>query len=811
MEPRTATLPSFNESPGCGGPDGVRGPFATRSGDLPSSEAIFGPWGDFFGRDIAAVRSQLVRRYLPSPGGAVGVWVHARVAPALDRVIRTLQREAAAGRTYRIRSWDTWSYRAATVPPGRHLSFHAVGAAIDINSTTNPYRADNVLISDLPAWFVRAWTDAGWCWGGAWQTIKDPMHFSWQGPLATPGYRAPAPFAPRHLPADFSRSLAFRTALGPSTADAGLLLADLDRDGAADAVRVRPWTPAGHLGVEAARATHGFETCTTGETTSRPAVAGAIRLLDDRDADGRPDLWEIDVSGPTAVVSVYSFASGFSRRLERTVTAVPNSPGAAFLVGDHDRDGRTDLYVVRPGNPATLEIWRHPAAAPMVSLSLRFAARRDWRFALGERDGDGIPDLFALEPGDDPRLRITPGASGFSGKVESHPLAGPARPGIFAVGDLDGDGRGDLYFLDHGGTLTVLLGGARTLPDSQLIYWFFRGHDRYWETGAGCPTPAGEHFLQVGAAALGPVAAALHSDPAGGWSLRHPGPAAPAWERAGPGEGIALAALPTPDGDRLAVLHAAAGTAVSLFTASGSLAGKVRFGALDDPVALVGLQVGGTPAVGVMAGGAEGARLVVRDFAGTRLAAWRLGPETVSLAARDADGDGTSEIVLLTAAEGRPRLRLLDLGGHTVAEAALPAWGTAESLALLSGGRPVVLWRSHSTGRAQVFVFDATLSPVAHYRLPADGGARLAAAGDTVVMVYRAQGDGAVRALARDAATGARRYRVALPAGFEPAAAIAGPAGSLVVAGHRLGDGAILLEHRAADGSLLSRVQYHPG
>ena len=42
--PDAASLPSFNESPGCGEPQGVRGPYATRGGDLPSSEPLWGPW-----------------------------------------------------------------------------------------------------------------------------------------------------------------------------------------------------------------------------------------------------------------------------------------------------------------------------------------------------------------------------------------------------------------------------------------------------------------------------------------------------------------------------------------------------------------------------------------------------------------------------------------------------------------------------------------------------------------------------------------------------------------------------------------------
>ena len=222
----------------------------------------------------------------------------------------------------------------------------------------------------MPAWFVNAWTDAGWCWGGDWQTKKDPMHFSWEGPLATPGYQTPAPFPPRTAPAAFTRALSFATALGATDGSGTLLVADLDRDGAADAVRVRAWTPAGHLGVEAAQAMHGFETCTTGEATGWPAVPGAARLLADRDGDGRPDLWEIDTSGETAVLSIYSFASGFTRRLGLQTTAVPASAGAVFLVGDHDRDRRADLYVVRPGDTGDAGGLARPGLHPGPGKSL---------------------------------------------------------------------------------------------------------------------------------------------------------------------------------------------------------------------------------------------------------------------------------------------------------------------------------------------------------------------------------------------------------------------------------------------------------
>ncbi len=811
-EPRATTILSFNESPGCGAADGTRGPFATRAGDLPETEAIFGPWGDFFGRDIATVRTQLVKLYLPSPTGDVGVWVHTRVAPALRAVIRNLAREAAAGRTYTIRSWDTGSYRAATIPPYRYMSFHAIGAAIDVNAASNPQRLDNVLVTDMPAWFVAAWTDAGWCWGGNWQTKKDPMHFSWEGPLATPGYQTPAPFTPRTAPAPFTRSLTFATALGATGGDETLMVADLDRDGAADAVRVGAWTPAGHLGVEAAQAMHGFETCTTGEATAWPAVAGAARLLADRDADGRPDLWEIDASGETAAVSIYSFASGFTRRVAHFATAVPASEETVFLVGDHDRDRRADLYVVRPGDPAGLEVWRGRAFTLALETALPFATGEGWRYALGERDGDGVPDLFALAPGDSPELRILTGASGFSGPAETITLAGPVPGGAFAVEDLDGDGRGDLYFLDGTGTITVYLGGGRgALTDAEIIYWFYEGHDLHWEAGAGCAAAAGDLFGRVAVAATASGPATLYPGlPGAGWLLSGSLPEGGQWTQEMPGDVVDLAALPTPAGERLAVLHAGTRTMVSLYTPAGSFVGRVRFGALEGSFALLVLQVAGAPALGVLASGPGGASLTVRSLDGTRLAITPLGLDPIAAESRTA-GDGTSEIVLLGSRAGAAFLQVLGLDGAVRIEAALPAGGEAEGLALVSGAQPAVLWRDTATGLAGVLVFDADLVLIARRAVPPDTGAVLSVAGDDVVVAYRAERSGMVRVLGRDALTGDVTFRALLPSGFDPVAAASGADGTVVIAGHRLGDRAVLTSQWAPDGTLLVRIRYRPG
>ncbi len=487
-DPPAGPLPSLNESAGCGAAQGIRGPYATVAGDLPRTEAIRGPWGDVFGRDFAEVRDHLVEVALPMTGEEeVTVWVHDAVLPALERAIANLEREEAAGHYYEIRAGDVSSFRPATVLPKRYLSFHAVGAAIDINTTTNPYSGDNELNTDLPGWFVKAWTDAGWCWGGDWQTIKDPMHFSWQGPLHTTGYTAIAPAVARTSAAAFRRSVTFATALGPAPEGAQLFLADGDRDGAPDVFRVHPWTAEGSRGVEIAQAIYAFAGACTPLVTSPVAEAAGL-LVADGDGDGRPDLWEIDASGGEVVVTIHTHASGYSERLRPRLVGYVAGPGAVFLVGDYDRDGSTDLYVLRPAD-GVLTVWAGPAFGTLLAeATLPAGVGEGWRFALGDYDLDGVPDLFALSPDDPARLLVPAGSLAYAGEAAEITTGVSGHDGAFAVGDLDGDGRPDLYFLDPDGSLTVYLGGGRgDTSDEDLAYWFVEGDDQPTTRQEACP------------------------------------------------------------------------------------------------------------------------------------------------------------------------------------------------------------------------------------------------------------------------------------------------------------------------------------
>ena len=86
---------SFSESSGCGDPY-TRTPFVSKQGSLADSEPILGPFGTYFGRSIAEVRSRLVNWSVPGSGGRT-VKVHQAMLPALEQVAASLAVEATNG------------------------------------------------------------------------------------------------------------------------------------------------------------------------------------------------------------------------------------------------------------------------------------------------------------------------------------------------------------------------------------------------------------------------------------------------------------------------------------------------------------------------------------------------------------------------------------------------------------------------------------------------------------------------------------------------------------------------------------------
>lgn len=484
-EPAADTLPSFSESPGCGALDGVRGPLVAEPGHIPDGTPYYGPWADFYGRSKDLVMGQFVEVRLPNMTYDKALYVHERVLPAFEAMLDNLADAAEGGLTYTVNSGQTWSLSFRTIGSGRAMSFHSVGAAIDVNSLLNPYRDDNVLITDMPEWFVDAWRDAGWCWGGDWQTIKDPMHMSWMGPIHTPGYVTPPPQDPVVGAAGFTDEIGLGVLLPGDEDGRPELVADIDRDGAADVVRVEPVAGSEQYVLRVAVARHSHETCEVTPTAVSPTDPGAPVFLEDVTGDARADLVYALDGGGTLALEVFPMVQNAALVPETRTTAVAPAPGDQYLFADHDRDGATDLYVVRDGDPARLEIWRGPAFTDrIVDVDLGVASA-GYRFALGDvaLDGhfDGIPDVYALDGGG--VLTIHPASLGFA---PQDPVAtGGAGAERLTLQDLDGDGHDDLLLTDGDGATRMLRGGLSTHDPG--VWYELPEHE--WVPGAGCATP----------------------------------------------------------------------------------------------------------------------------------------------------------------------------------------------------------------------------------------------------------------------------------------------------------------------------------
>lgn len=432
----------------------TRGPFVTREGLLPNSERVLGPFGTYFGRSIGEIRDQTVLWTVPGSGGR-RVWVHRAALPAFQRVAQNLAGHAAAGRVYPIHS--AGAFFARTVGGSHQISRHGLGIAIDINPAQNPYRGDGRLITDMPSWFVDAWKDAGFCWGGDWRGPKDSMHFSWIGPGSGIG----GPLSPRP-PATSKRNFgaidrAFLTAMSPVMGRYSLMVADGTGNGGPDVVGLRAH-PGGAV-LDIASGYESFGTCSVRRWfVDDPSVVGADHtLMMDLNSDSRQDLVVLEESGGSTSVRTSLQSQSFD---EVTSFSRPISGIAAAAGADWNADHISDLFVA--GVDGSLTIYAGPTFNSVLHSGV-LPSGAPLHLSAADRDGGNRPEVFAVYPaGSGTRLETLTFSSGWT-VDQSLPL-GVAPGGIASVGALeyDGDGRADFLLLEASGRLTARVGNSPT-------------------------------------------------------------------------------------------------------------------------------------------------------------------------------------------------------------------------------------------------------------------------------------------------------------------------------------------------------------
>ena len=436
---------SFSESTTCGRPY-VATPLASRIGSLSDSERILGPLGRQLGRNISEIRSALVDWVVPMSGGR-RARVHRAALPAFEQVSANLAAAAAQGLWYPVTSAVAFNPR--TIGGEYQLSRHALGISIDLNPVANPFSANpDRLVTDMPHWYVQAWRDAGFCWGGDWAYSKDPMHFSWMGPApgsgglpVLPALGALALYAPAGTFASGWAGMVLPGRMG---------VADMTGSGAVDIVRYRGH-PSGVV-VDVLSARSGFGRC----SLSRWMVPGldvdhGLPALGDVNGDSRTDLVSVSAQGRLAVSHrVAEFGP-----VEYRDIAVP-ADLRSVVVADHDGDRRGDLYLL--GGDGSLTVLAGPEYTQVLSSQL-LPVDAAW-ITAADRNGDGTSELFAVDQTGLASV-LERGAEGAFTVTETTEIDVQGAVAVTAA-DIDGDHRADLAVLSGDGSLAVAVGNTNT-------------------------------------------------------------------------------------------------------------------------------------------------------------------------------------------------------------------------------------------------------------------------------------------------------------------------------------------------------------
>jgi hypothetical protein len=436
---------SFSESTTCGRPY-VAAPIASRIGSLLDSERILGPLGRQLGRSVGEIRSSLVDWVVPMSGGRTAR-VHRAALPAFEQVSANLAAAAAQGLWYPVTSAVAFNPR--TIGGDYQLSRHALGISIDLNPAANPFSSNpDRLVTDMPYWYVQAWRDAGFCWGGDWAFSKDPMHFTWMGP-------APGTSGLPLLPAlggvvPYAAAEAFATGWAGMVVDGRMAVADFTGSGAVDVVRFRGH-PAG-LVVDVMSARSGFGRCSLSRwMVPGLAVEHGLVAVGDVNGDSRTDLVSVSQDGRLAV----SLRTSEFGPVEFRDIQVPAGL-RSVVVADHDGDRRGDLHLL--GGDGSLTVLAGPDFSRVLAVQ-SLPVGTAW-IAAGDRTGDGGVELFAVDQSGQVSV-LDRDASGAFTVAETTSVD---VQGVVAVtaADIDGDNRADIAVLTGDGSLRVSIGNTST-------------------------------------------------------------------------------------------------------------------------------------------------------------------------------------------------------------------------------------------------------------------------------------------------------------------------------------------------------------
>ena len=190
-------------------------------------------------------------------------------------------------------------------------------------------------------------------------------------------------------------------------------LGDYNRDGVQDLYAIKKNGGSGKTEMHVLNGASNFKTFLLQTATLLHSTGTDTRWqfdLADYNGDGHLDLYAVKRMGGSGNTEIHilSGASKFKSFLLQTSTAFGGTGsdlGWKFEVGDYNRDGKPDLYAIkRNGGSGNTEVHVLNAASRFKSFLLQTATLLpstgrldDWDFKLGDLNSDGRLDLYAIE------------------------------------------------------------------------------------------------------------------------------------------------------------------------------------------------------------------------------------------------------------------------------------------------------------------------------------------------------------------------------------------------------------------------------
>ncbi|GAB3878717.1 hypothetical protein GCM10028824_41170 [Hymenobacter segetis] len=245
----------------------------------------------------------------------------------------------------------------------------------------------------------------------------------------------------------------FEYSTGSGSVPNSIALADLNGDGRLDAVAANQRTYS--AGVLLGQATGVFA------PVSLYSV-GANKLpvqvaLGDVNGDGRPDIVTCN-SFDNEIAVLLAQTSGGVAPASAYATGTGGSAGVAL--GDVNGDGRLDIVTGKNNAAGVLLGQAGGTFAPITTYPFGSGASGGANdVALGDLNGDGRLDIVFVDPNRASTIVLLGQASGGFGSASAYATNGNTPMGV-VLGDVTGDGRLDIVTANGAGTVSVLPGMA---------------------------------------------------------------------------------------------------------------------------------------------------------------------------------------------------------------------------------------------------------------------------------------------------------------------------------------------------------------